>query len=134
MPITQKTRYFAVDIYSDLTTFLDSFLRIIEQPGAAREHNIIGTVPDVEVDVALVLKTIPCLEQVDLTVGRRLLEGLRARSYAGIVPGSKPWWPKSRHGRELQRPLCRPVQGHDWKIERFLFATELVFRVTKGGD
>jgi 16S rRNA (guanine(1405)-N(7))-methyltransferase len=134
MPITQETRYFAVDIYSDLIAFLGDFLRIIEQPGDASEHNIIGSVPDVEVDVALILKTIPCLEQVDPTVGRRLLEGLRARVMLVSFPARSLGGRNRGMVENYSAHFADLVQGHDWKIERFLLATELVFRVTKSGD
>ena len=134
MPITQKTRYFAVDIYSDLIAFLGDFLRIMQQPGEASEHNIIGSVPDVEVDVALVLKTIPCLEQVDPTVGRRLLEGLRARVMLVSFPARSLGGQNRGMVENYSAHFADLVQGQDWKIERFLFATEVVFRVTKGGD
>ena len=134
MPITQKTRYFAVDIYSDLTTFLGDFLHFVQQPGAASEHNIIDSVPDIEVDVAFVLKTIPCLEQVDPNVGRRLLEALRARVMLVSFPARSLGGRNRGMVENYSAHFADLVQGHDWKIERFLFATELVFRVTKGGD
>jgi 16S rRNA (guanine(1405)-N(7))-methyltransferase len=134
MPITRKTRYFAVDIYSDLIAFLGDFLRIMQQPGPANEHDIIGSVPNIEVDVALVLKTIPCLEQVDPTVGRRLLEGLRARVMLVSFPARSLGGRNRGMVENYSAHFADLVQGHDWKIERFLFETELVFRVTKGGD
>lgn len=133
MPITRDTAYFAVDIYSDLTTFLDRFLHIVQQLGAASQHNVLGSVPDIEVDVALVLKTIPCLEQVDPAVGRRLLEGLKARVMLVSFPARSLGGRNRGMVENYSAHFAGLVQGHDWKIERFLFPTELVFRVTKGG-
>ena len=131
MPITREADYCAVDIYGDLAAFLNGFLRLMGQEGTASEHDVIDAVPAREVDVALVLKAIPCLEQVDPSVGRRLLEGIRARVMLVSFPAQSLGGRNRGMVENYGARFADLVQGYDWKIERFLFASELVFRVTK---
>ncbi|MBK8049263.1 MAG: hypothetical protein IPK16_20395 [Anaerolineales bacterium] len=92
-------------------------------------HNLLEGAPPIEADVALLLKTIPCLEQADKQAGRRLVDAVAApvlvisypvRSLGGNARGMVKHY--SEHFAALldQRP---------WRVERFEFETELVFRV-----
>ncbi|HST06305.1 MAG TPA: 16S rRNA methyltransferase [Chloroflexia bacterium] len=131
MSLAQEARYFAVDIYGDLTTFLTTFLKIAEVEGEASEHDVIASVPDIEVDLALVLKTIPCLEQVDPDVGRRLLEALNARVVLVSFPAQSLGGRNRGMVENYSSHFADLVNGHDWRIERFLFPTEVVFRIIR---
>ena len=82
-------------------------------------------------DIAFLFKTIPCLEQVDKTIGPRLLAAIQApvllvsfpaQSLGGGQKGMIAHY--ESHFRELIAPYA-------WSVERFPFATELVFRVVK---
>ena len=77
-------------------------------------------------------KTIPCLEQVDKTIGRRLLEQIQAEvllvsfpvhSLGGRSKGMLQFY--ENHFRQLAADL-------PWRITRFEFASELVFRLERG--
>jgi 16S rRNA (guanine(1405)-N(7))-methyltransferase len=90
-------------------------------------------VPPEKVEVAFLLKTIPCLEQIDRSAGLRLLEAVNAdhvlvsfpvRSLGGFDKGM------ADHYKARLREL---LAGKDWPVKRFEFATELAFLVDKRG-
>lgn len=128
--------YCAYDIYSGMVGFLNEFFALIREQGyeiegSAHACDILTACPTQPFDVALVLKTIPCLEQVDKSAGYRLLRALNAKYLVVSFPihslGGKNKGMLGNyetHFREL-------VTGENWEIERFEFATELVFLVRK---
>ena len=82
-------------------------------------------------DVALILKTIPCLEQVDRAIGPRLLRGINASVLIVSFPA------QSLGGRNKRMvdtysshfaTLLSTVEGH-WEVEQYSFSTEVVFRL-----
>jgi 16S rRNA (guanine(1405)-N(7))-methyltransferase len=131
MGLPPQAEYNAVDIYGDMMGFLDDALRIFGVQGMARAMDVVESTPDQEVDLAFLLKTIPCLEQVDKSAGRRLLESLRARTLLVSFPAH------SLGGRSKGMPghyashFEELVAGKPWGIRRFEFRSELVFRIEK---
>ena len=131
MDLAPGTEYVAVDIYQDLIGFLGTALPSLGVRGSARALDVVESIPDQQVDLAFLLKTIPCLEQVDKTAGLRLLESVQARTLLVSFPahslgGRSKGMPASyaAHFEEL-------VAGQPWAIDRFEFRTELVFRIRK---
>ena len=90
MPLGTDAHYYACDIYADMVTFLNGFFEIVPQAGTARVCDLVVTKvaipPDQLVDLALVMKAIPCLEQIDKQAGERLLDGLQSRYLAVSFP------------------------------------------------
>ncbi|NMB88383.1 MAG: 16S rRNA methyltransferase, partial [Chloroflexi bacterium] len=78
MPLAPQAVYTACDIYTDLAAFLNRFFAHSGQPGSAGVCDLTRQVPQAAVQVALLLKTIPCLEQVDKDIAARLLDGIAA--------------------------------------------------------
>ncbi|HEY1349217.1 MAG TPA: hypothetical protein VGF67_06300 [Ktedonobacteraceae bacterium] len=130
MPLTGAVQYFACDIYQDMIDFLNHALALLPVQGQAEVCNVIQACPQRPVDLALVLKTIPCLEQVDRAAGSRLLQTINARwlvvSYPVHSLGGRARGMEAHYTASF-RALVNPA----WSIKRFAFATELVFLVTK---
>jgi 16S rRNA (guanine(1405)-N(7))-methyltransferase len=131
MGLRAGIRYYAYDIHLQMMAFLGDAMRLLGVEGVAKVGDVIQQVPEEAVDVALVLKTIPCLEQVDKLAGKRLLEKIRAKkliasfpvySLGGRSKGMAAFY--EGHFREL-------VDGKRWEIKKYEFATELVFVVGK---
>jgi 16S rRNA (guanine(1405)-N(7))-methyltransferase len=78
-----------------------------------------------------VLKTIPCLEQVDPDVGRRLLEALNARVMLVSFPAQSLGGRNRGMVENYSTHFADLMKDHDWQIERFLFPTEVVFRIIR---
>lgn len=131
MPAAADMEYYACDIYEDMVDFLKRFFGHFGVTGRAWVCDLTAKIPAQPAQVALALKTIPCLEQLDKRIGPRLLEGLPAdmllvsfpaRSLGGRGKGMPEFY--AAHFQEL-------VEGQDWQVQRFLFSTELAFAVQK---
>ncbi len=131
MPFGAEVVYTACDIYSDMVAFLNAFFAIAGINGRAEVCNLLAAPPQQEADLALVLKVIPPLEQLEPGAGLQLLRALNAghllvsfpvRSLGGRAKGMV------EHYEQRFRAL---VAAERWSIQRFEFATELAFLVTK---
>ncbi len=131
MPLAPGAAYYAYDIYQDMIDFVGAFMDLIGIEGQAQARDVLQFVPPHKADVALILKTIPCLEQVDKAAGLRLLESVNAdvlivsfpvRSLGGYDKGMAATY--EAHLRDL-------LAGQNWPVERFEFETELAFRIDK---
>jgi 16S rRNA (guanine(1405)-N(7))-methyltransferase len=132
MPLAPGAAYYACDLYGDMMTFLNSFFALsglVE--GHAETHDVVTSLPECRVDVALVLKALPPLEQTAKAAGLHLLRRLPAE----IVIVSFPT--RTLGGRNKQMEVHYETRFRDlirdepWRVERFLFANELCFRITK---
>jgi 16S rRNA (guanine(1405)-N(7))-methyltransferase len=139
MPLAPGTTYAAYDIYADMIDFLNGFFALLQQqapaPAPIQAHaqvrDVLTAIPTQQADVAFILKTIPCLEQVDKAAGSHLLRSLNARhlvisfpihSLGGRHKGMLTNY--ESHFREL-------VAGEEWEIQKIEFPSELVFLVKK---
>jgi 16S rRNA (guanine(1405)-N(7))-methyltransferase len=131
MPLAADARYFACDIYQDQIDFLNRVFELSGQQGQASIGNLLQAVPGHTADVALLLKTIPCLEQLDKGIGLRLL----AQINAPVIVISFPARSLGGRGRGMVQNyaahFAELVEGQPWKITRFDFPTEMVFRVMR---
>lgn len=131
MPLPPAVRYSACDIYHDQIDFLNHFFSAMGVNGLAGVCDLTTHIPSQPVDLALVLKTIPCLEQVDKTIGARLLDALPARRLLVSYPSHSLGGRSKGMVANYSAAFERLVQGRGWEIRRFEFATELAFLVTK---
>lgn len=126
-----EAAYFAYDMYEDLTAFLGSFLILVGRPGRAEARDVLYGLPSEAVDLAYLLKAIPCLEQLDKSAGSRLFETIKARhlliSFPVVSLGGK-----DRHMVANYEARFRElVGGKGWAVQRFAFESELAFLVSK---
>jgi 16S rRNA (guanine(1405)-N(7))-methyltransferase len=131
MPLAPGASYHAYDIYMDMMEFLGEFMSLVPIRGRAEARDVISSCPTEETDVALLLKAIPCLEQVDKSAGLRLLESVRAKHLVVSFPvrslgGKNRGMPANYESRFREL-----VSGKGWTVKKFEFATELAFRVSR---
>lgn len=131
MPLMPNSRYYAYDIYQPERDFLNSALEMLGVEGHYESRDITQSPPKQEADLALILKTIPCLEQLDKQAGTHLFQTINARyllvsfpvhSLGGKSKGMAAYY--EAHFHEL-------VGNAPWEIQKFEFATELAFLVKK---
>ena len=131
MPLAADARYTACDIYHDMTDFLTAYLAIAGVAGRADVCDLVAAAPDDEADLALVLKALPTLEQLDRDAGGRLLRSLRARAVLVSFPA------RSLGGRNKQMVATYGerfealVATEGWSAQRFEFASELAYLVRR---
>ncbi len=133
MPLTSGARYVAVDIYTDLAAFLGEALPLLDVQGEAHALDVLGMLPDWGAfDLVLMLKAIPCLEQLDRAATLRLLEAAPSPRVLVSFPAA------SLGGRDRGMPahyaahLAELTAGRPWRVQRWDYASEVVFLITKG--
>ena len=129
--LTAETRYYACDIYQDLTDFLSQFLAISGRGGEATCCNILQTLPVETVDLALVLKVLPCLEQLEKHSGIALLERIQAPAMVVSFPMQSLGGKEKGMGANYADWFASRVAAKNWTVEPFYFPSELVFLVRK---
>jgi 16S rRNA (guanine(1405)-N(7))-methyltransferase len=131
MGLADGATYHAYDIYEDLIAFLQAFMALTPVDGRAVACDVLGSCPRPRVDLALVLKSIPCLEQIDRSAGARLLDTIDADHVLVSFPVH------SLGGRDKGMPANYEARFHElvagkgWEIKRFVFATELAFLMSR---
>lgn len=127
----EVTAYYAYDIYDELIAFINAFLELMKVKGAAVVRDVGQFHPPEAVDVALVLKTLPCLEQVDKTGSLALLERLKARYLVVSFPVHSLGGRHKGMIDHYEKQFFALIAGKNWDVKRFLFKTELAFLVNK---
>jgi 16S rRNA (guanine(1405)-N(7))-methyltransferase len=131
MPISAQVKYYAYDVYKDMIDFINNFMVICNVQGCAEVRDVTQNTPEVKADVAFVLNTIPCLEQIEKWAGLKVLESINSNFLVVSFPV------KSLCGREknmrtyYEAAFNKLTREKSWTIRRLEFRTELVFLITK---
>jgi 16S rRNA (guanine(1405)-N(7))-methyltransferase len=131
MPLSQPVEYYAYDIYKDMLDFLNSFMSLIQVPGQTRVCDIIQSCPTTPVDVAFVLKAIPCLEQLDKSAGATLLHRINARYIVVSFPVHSLGGRTRGMEANYEARFLSLIANTTWSIKKFDFPTELAFLLGK---
>jgi 16S rRNA (guanine(1405)-N(7))-methyltransferase len=131
MPLADDARYEACDIYHDQIDFLNQVFQVCGQQGNAFVGNLLEGVPPVAADVALLLKTIPCLEQLDKEIGPRLLAQINAPVIVVSFPARSLGGRSKGMVQNYAEHFARMIADQPWQISRFDFPTEMVFRLVR---
>ena len=128
MPLAPDAPYYAYDIYADMLDFINTYFKHIQQPGSAALCDLTTETPQQPVHLALLLKTIPCLEQVDKNIGNRLLFSIQADYLLVTFPA------RSLGGHEKGMVNTYETHFNDllttapWQLlQRTLYQNELAF-------
>ena len=111
MGLPPATRYDCVDIYSDQMAFLQVWLERIGQPGNATCRDALLQPPAGEYGVALLLKSVPCLQQLDAAATERLIASIAARYIVVSFPS------RSLGGRDVGM-VAHYRRGFEQLLER----------------
>ncbi len=131
MPFKSPVEYYACDIYKDMVSFLNQYMKLMQVQGEAQVCDVLQDCPTRQVDVAFVLKVLPCLEQVDKAAALRLLQTIQANVIVVSFPvhslGGKAKGMETYYATRF-RAL---IEDSPWSVKQYAFATELAFVVTK---
>jgi 16S rRNA (guanine(1405)-N(7))-methyltransferase len=131
MPSSEHVQYFAYDIYEDMIGFLNASLALMAVQGFGKVCDVIHSCPTQNVDIAFILKAIPCLEQVDKEAGLRLLETINAGHLVVSFPAHSLGGKNKSMVTNYESRFYKLVEHKPWSIKRFEFPGELVFLVSK---
>ena len=131
MPLAKNVRYYGCDIFSDMADFLNRFISHFGIEGSFETSDITKLQFPRQARVAFLLKTLPCLEQLNKGISSRLLDAVPAdyllisypiRSLGGRAKGM---------GKTYEARFEKLMAARDWRVERFEFKSELAFLVKK---
>jgi len=131
MPLPPDAQYVAYDVYPDLAMFLEAAFPLLGLRGEAHVADVTGGTPTEHADLALLLKTLPCLEQLDKAAGARLLDALDADHLLISFPvrslGGRGKGMVATYDAQMERLLA----DKPWSVARFELVTELAFLISK---
>ena len=131
MPISRDCTYFAYDILPEMVAFLNKFFAHIGQKGKAFSLDLASQVPEKTSQVALLLKTVPTLDQIDKHAAATLLKGIRAKhlivSYPVHSLGGKSKGMVDNYTAQFEA-LTANWEG---TVKSFEFTTELAFLMNR---
>lgn len=131
MPLAPGARYVACDVFHDLVAFLGGAMVLLGVAGEAQWRDALHDPPEDEVDLALLLKAIPCLEQLEKGAGQKLLDRLAARHVLVSFPVASLGGRDRGMVAHYDAQMAVLLAGRPWGVRRFLFETELAFLVNK---
>ena len=131
MPLAQDVEYYAYDVYADMTDFLNGFLALAQVRGHAEARDVLNHCPTEHADLALLLKALPCLEQIDAGASLRLLETINADHLLVSFPARSLGGKQKGMVQNYEARFRQLVADKPWEVKRFEFATEVAFLITK---
>jgi 16S rRNA (guanine(1405)-N(7))-methyltransferase len=131
MPLGKDVQYYAFDMYRDMVAFLNGFMSIANVRGQAEVRDVTRFPPARRADLAFILKSLPCIEQLDKSAGVRLLEAINADHLLISFPVRSLGGRDKRMAQNYEERFRELMVGRRWSVRRFEFATELAFLVGK---
>lgn len=127
MPLKEPFRYEAHDVYSDLTGLLNEFFRVFSISGSACQSNLLSSFPPAQVDLTLLLKTIPCLEQIDPAAGADILKKISSPFAIVSYPTFSLSGKQKGMREQYENRFNALISTEPWEVERLFFDNEMVF-------
>jgi len=126
MRLSSPARYYAYDIYEDLIEFLKRFMNLAGVEGYVEVRDIIRNPPQVKVDLAFILNTIPVLEQIEKGAGIRLLNTVKA-DYKVVSFPAKSLSGKDKGMRGYYEDVFQRMSQKHWDVWKLETANELIY-------
>ena len=131
MPLSENAEYYAYDMYTDMVSFLNAFMSIVGVHGQALARDIVQSPPRRAADLALILKSLPCIEQLDAAAGARLLDALNVEHVLISFPVRSLGGADRGMLLNYETRFWELMRDRTWSARRFEFETELAFLVAK---
>jgi len=131
MPLADGAPYYGCDIYSDLADFFNAFLAHLRRAGKVEVCDLTHNLPTQPVHLALLLKTLPCLEQVNKDIGLEILDRIQADYLLVSFPVASLSGRSKGMVKNYADHFLALIEGRPWSVQRFEFSSELAFLVKK---
>lgn len=132
MGLPGEVTYHACDIDQRIVPAVNAFFDRLGVAHSAACADVLVSVPEVEADVALLLKTLPCLERQEKGAGAAVLREVRAR-YVVVSFPTQSLGGREKGMREHYREEMRRIEGElGAGAEEIEFPTETFYVLVKG--
>ncbi len=131
MPLAPGAQYYGCDIFSDLIDFNNAFLAYCGLRARLVCADLFEWYPLPQVRLALLLKSLPCLEQLEKGRGLGLLQAIPAE-YILVSYPIRSLGGRARGMRQTYAAqFAALAEGQDWQVTHFEFASELAYLIRK---
>jgi 16S rRNA (guanine(1405)-N(7))-methyltransferase len=127
MPLAKDPMYQGIDIFADMTGYDQQFLQHIRLRGKVSCADFMDDLPKQRFQVALALKIIPLIDQIEKEHTRHWLENIPADHVLVSFPISSLSGKGKGMIENYTIRFTQMIEGGNWKMERFDFSTELAF-------
>jgi len=126
--------YFAYDVLGDLVAFLNGVFPLLGVGGRADVCDVTRDPACLKrpADLAIMLKLLPVLDQIEAGAGERLFDAVDADRLLISFPLQTLGGNRKGFGRTYETRFLEIAEQRSWSLLRFSFANELVFLVTRG--
>ena len=131
MPLPPDISYFALDIFSDQILFLNRFFQLMGYAGTAVQRNALDGMSAPAADIAFLLKTLPCLEQIESGAGERLLHQIDAPVLIVSFPNHTLAGRKQGMAQHYAANFLSLIKKAGWQADSLSYPSELVYIVRK---
>ncbi len=131
MGLAPDCPYDAIDIDTRLMAVAERFRALCGQPGRIEAGDVLALPPEKGADVALVLKTLPCLDQQESGAGARLLRQIKARAIVVTYPVRSLGGRDKNMAATYRDSFARAAAGLDRRVDEIEGEDELVFVLTQ---
>ena len=131
MQLPLGVNYMACDIFADQIDFLNRYFCIMRYAGRAVQHNALEDMSAPSADIAFILKTLPCLEQIESGAGQRLLRQIDAPILVVSFPNHSLGGREKGMKQNYTAYFDGLIKGTGWKVETLSFPSEQVHIVEK---
>ena len=129
MDLAADVRYCACDIDLRIADTLNAFFARTGRPETALACDVLVSPPEIEADVVLLLKALPCLEQQEAGAAAALLKRLRARYAILSFPGKSLGGAEKGMAAHYARVMERLLGDLGLSAERIGFPSEIFYVV-----
>lgn len=131
MPVSAEIQYFGCDIFSDMTDFLNKFYHHMHLKGEFFTCDLTAMQFTQKAQIAFLLKTLPCLEQIAKGISAELLERIPADYLLISYPVRSLGGRSKGMGKTYETRFNNLAARMKWDFQRFEFEGELAFLVKK---
>lgn len=131
MPFQSTPRYFACDVIKAEIDFLQQWFQFEKIAGKAFLCDLLVEIPQLEVDLTLVLKTLPILDQVDPDFSRNLLDQLNSKYILISYPTKSLGGRQKGMAQTYSEHFDDLIQDFSFQVQRFDFPNEMAFLLTR---
>ncbi len=131
MPLPPDLPYFACDIFADQADFLNRFFRLMGYAGSVEQRNALDDMSAPSADVAFLLKTLPCLEQIQSGAFQRLLHQIDAPILIVSFPNHSLAGRKQGMAQHHTASFLSQIEKAGWQADPLTYSSELIYIVHK---
>ena len=131
MPLAENYIYHASDVVKPLIEFLGAYFEVFGFNGNASILDLSFSIPSQPVQLALLMKTLPLMEQIEPGLSQKILENLKAEHILVTYPLRSLGGRRKGMEETYRSQFDQLVAGRDWKIQEFHFPNEVAYLVTK---